>query len=154
MGSQHLSPNVNFEPQIWPETITSRDAESTCFKGSRTSCDVINFVTFWPNFAGKDTFWPIFCRKRTSRDGCFLPIKLRARHSQCDEQLIAYGSCDSGRQMGCPISTVEKGHDHHPNYHIVFLNSVHTGCIVKTSGFTRGVWKNSGILLKVFLWNS
>ena len=27
----------NFEPQIWPEIITSRDAESTCFKGSRTS---------------------------------------------------------------------------------------------------------------------
>ena len=35
LGSQHPSPNVktlcNFEPQIWPEMITSRDAESTCF---------------------------------------------------------------------------------------------------------------------------
>ena len=35
MGSQHPSPNVktlcNFEPQIWREMITSRDAESTCF---------------------------------------------------------------------------------------------------------------------------
>ena len=45
MGSQHPSPDVrtlcNFELQIWPEIITSRDAESTCFKGSRTSCDVI-----------------------------------------------------------------------------------------------------------------
>ena len=36
----------NFEPQIWPEMITSRDAESTCFKGSRTSCDVIIFLAF------------------------------------------------------------------------------------------------------------
>ena len=36
MGSQHPSPNVKtfckFEPQIWPETITSRDAKSACFK--------------------------------------------------------------------------------------------------------------------------
>ena len=35
LGSQHPSPNVkslrNFEPQIWPEIIASRDAESTCF---------------------------------------------------------------------------------------------------------------------------
>ena len=64
MGSQQQSPNVKtfctFEPQIWPEIITSRDAESTCFKGSRTSCDVIIFHIFWPE-------------KITSRDGCFLP---------------------------------------------------------------------------------
>ena len=44
MGSLHPSPNVktlcNFEPQIWPEIITSRDAKNACFKGSR-SCDVI-----------------------------------------------------------------------------------------------------------------
>ena len=57
MGSQHPSPNVktlcNFEPQIWPEIITSRDAESTCFKGSRTSCDVIIFAFFGPNFGRK-----------------------------------------------------------------------------------------------------
>ena len=47
MGSQHPLPDVktlcNFEPQIWPEIITSRDAESTCFNGSRTSCDVMMF---------------------------------------------------------------------------------------------------------------
>ena len=43
----------NFEPQIWPEIITSRDAESTCFKGSRTSCDVILFGIFWPSFGRK-----------------------------------------------------------------------------------------------------
>ena len=65
MGSQHPSPNVktlcNFEPQIRPEIITSRDAESTCFKGSKTSCDVILFGSFWPE-------------KITSRDECFLPI--------------------------------------------------------------------------------
>ena len=57
MGSQHPSPNVktfcNFEPQIWREIITSRDAESTCFKGSRTSCDVIILGNFWPNFGRK-----------------------------------------------------------------------------------------------------
>ena len=27
--------------QIWPEMTTSRDAKSTCFQGSRTSCDVM-----------------------------------------------------------------------------------------------------------------
>ena len=36
MGSEHPSPNVktlcNVEPQLWPEIITTRDAESTCFK--------------------------------------------------------------------------------------------------------------------------
>ena len=67
MGSQHPSPHVttlcNFEPQIWPEVITSRDAESTCFKGSRTSCDVIIFGFF------KAKFWP---ENIISRDGCFL----------------------------------------------------------------------------------
>ena len=57
MGSQHPSPNVkkmcDFEPQIRPEIITSRDAENTCFKGSRTSCDVISFGIFWPNVGRK-----------------------------------------------------------------------------------------------------
>ena len=57
MGSQHPSPNVktlcNFEPQIWPEMITSCDAGSTCFKGSRTSCREIIFGIFWPNFGQK-----------------------------------------------------------------------------------------------------
>ena len=57
LGSQHPSPNVKnfpgFQPQVWPEIITSRDAESTCFKGSRTSCDVIIFRNVWPNFGRK-----------------------------------------------------------------------------------------------------
>ena len=57
LGSQHPSPNVKnfprFEPQIWLEIITSRDAKSTCFKGSRTSCDVIIFRIFWTNFGRK-----------------------------------------------------------------------------------------------------
>ena len=57
MGSQHPSPNVKnfprFEQQIWPEIITSRDAESTCFKGSRTSRDVINVRIFLPHFGRK-----------------------------------------------------------------------------------------------------
>ena len=42
LGSQHPSPNVktpcSFEPKIWLEIITSRDAKSACFKGSKTSC--------------------------------------------------------------------------------------------------------------------
>ena len=57
MGSQHPSPNVktrcDFEPNFWPEIITSRDAESSCFKGSRTSCEVISLGIFWPNFGRK-----------------------------------------------------------------------------------------------------
>ena len=69
VGSQHPSQYVktlrNFELRIWPKNITSRDAESTCFKGSRTSCDV---QTFW-HFLAK--FWP---EKITSRDGCVLTI--------------------------------------------------------------------------------
>ena len=59
MGSQHPSPNVKnilrFGPQIWPEIITSRDAESACFKGSRTSRDVVSFFAFFGQIsAGKD----------------------------------------------------------------------------------------------------
>ena len=58
MGSEHPSPNVktfcNFEPQTWPEIVTSRDAESACFKGPRTSCDVIILGICWPILAGKD----------------------------------------------------------------------------------------------------
>ena len=42
-----------FEPQIWLEIITSRDAKSACFKGSRTSCREIIFGIFWPNFGQK-----------------------------------------------------------------------------------------------------
>ena len=69
LGSQHPSPNVksfcNFEPQIWPEIITSRDAESTCFKGSRTSCDVIKFGLFWPNFGQKSSHHVMDASRRT-----------------------------------------------------------------------------------------
>ena len=57
MGSQHPSPSVKtfckFKPQIWLEIITSRDAKSACFKGSRTSCREIIFGIFWPNFGQK-----------------------------------------------------------------------------------------------------
>ena len=57
IGSQHPSPNVKnlctFEPQIWLEIITSRDAQSTCFKGSQTSCTEIISAVFWPNFGRK-----------------------------------------------------------------------------------------------------
>ena len=67
MGSQHPSPNVktlcSFGPQLRPENITSRDAQSACFNGSRTSCDVIKLGVFCAKF------WP---EKITSRDGCLL----------------------------------------------------------------------------------
>ena len=76
MGSQHPSPNVktlcNFEPQIWPEIITSRDAESTCFKGSRTSCDVIIFGGFFGQvLAEKDhvTWWMLPVKKKKPKKG-------------------------------------------------------------------------------------
>ena len=43
MGSQHSKPHLktlcNFEQQTWLDT--SRDAQSTCFEGSRSSCDMI-----------------------------------------------------------------------------------------------------------------
>ena len=61
MGSHNPSPNVkilcNFEPQIWRESITSRDAR-----------DVIHFWLFWAKF------WP---EKVTPCDGCFLLIELQ-----------------------------------------------------------------------------
>ena len=59
MGSQHPSPNVNtlsnFEPNFWPEIFTSRDAESTRFKGSRTSCEVIALGFSGPNVGRKSS---------------------------------------------------------------------------------------------------
>ena len=58
----------NSEPQVWPEIITARDAKSTCFKGSRTSCEAIIFDVFL------DVFWP---KKIASRDGCVLLTSLR-----------------------------------------------------------------------------
>ena len=73
MGSQHPSPNVktlcNFEPQIWPEIITSHDAKSACFEGSRTSCREITFCIFWPNFGRKRSHHVMdaSCRKKTLR---------------------------------------------------------------------------------------
>ena len=67
MGRQH-PPDVEVlckcEPQIWLEIITSRDAQSACFKGSRMSCDVI-LVGFFGKCGVKNI---------TSRDGCFLLI--------------------------------------------------------------------------------
>ena len=54
---------TNLEPRLgnhglqtlcWPEMIIPRDAESTCFKGSRASCEVMIFWgIFWPNFGQK-----------------------------------------------------------------------------------------------------
>ena len=93
LGSQQPSPNVKnlctFEPQIWLEIITSRDAQSTCFKGSQTSCTEIIFGVFWPKFGRK---------KITSRDGCGLPniecspTKM-SRASHCKFDRITFGTC-------------------------------------------------------------
>ena len=72
-SNQHPSPNVKnfprFQPQIWPEIITSRDAKSTCFKGSRTSCDVISFRIFGPNFGRKRSHHVMdaSCRKKVRK---------------------------------------------------------------------------------------
>ena len=71
MGSQHPSPNVKtfckFEPQIWLEILTSRDAKSACFKGSRTSTREIIFGIFWPNFGQKRSHHVMdaSCRQKT-----------------------------------------------------------------------------------------
>ena len=76
LGSQHPSPNVKtfckFEPQIWLEIITSRDAKSACFKGSRTSCREIIFGIFWPNFGRKRSHHVMdaSCRCMGTRNAC------------------------------------------------------------------------------------
>ena len=67
MGSQHPSPNVKNLLRIraanWLEIITSRDAKSTCFQGSQTSCPEIISGVFFAKI------WP---KRITSRDGCVL----------------------------------------------------------------------------------
>ena len=91
MGSQHPSPNVKnlckFKPQNWLEIITSRDAKSACFQGSRTSCREIIFGVFWPNFGQK---------KITSRDGCFLPMKVLDLFGQVAETFPSRGMMNPG----------------------------------------------------------
>ena len=90
MGSQHPSPNVKnlctFEPQIWLEIITSRDAQSTCFKGSQTSCTEIISGVFWPKFGRKNhiTWW--------------------------------MRPADNSELLGWPRSTVEKGPQSNESY--------------------------------------
>ena len=54
----------NFELQIWPEIITSSDAESTGFKEGRPV--MWSFMAF---------LGQILAGKITSRDKCFLPKK-------------------------------------------------------------------------------
>ena len=93
MGSQHPSPNVknlwNLETQIWLEMITSRDAESACFKGSQTSCTENNFLRFFAEI------WP---KKITSRDGCVLliiPVWVLLRKKEKRRQ-VATARLDAG----------------------------------------------------------
>ena len=73
MGSQHPSPNVKNPLRIraanWLEIITSRDAKSACFQGSKMLCtEIISCF-----------FARILPKKITSRDGCVLLMK---RHKQ------------------------------------------------------------------------
>ena len=76
MGSQHPSPNVkmfcNFEPQIWPEVITSRDAKCPWFEGLRTSCDVINLGVLGQILPGARSHHVM------DVDGCFLLIAMNS----------------------------------------------------------------------------
>ena len=69
LGSQHPSPNVNnplkLRAENWLEIITSRDAQSACFEGSRMSCNVIIFGAF---------LGQVLAGEITSRDGCLLLI--------------------------------------------------------------------------------
>ena len=56
--------------RIWPEIITSRDAQKYLFfQGSRTSCDVIIFGNYWPNFGQKRSHHVMdaFCRSDSFR---------------------------------------------------------------------------------------
>ena len=106
LRSQHPSPNVKtfckFEPQIWLEIITSRDAKSACFKGSRTSCREIIFGIFWPNFGQKGSHHVMdaSCRCLQSPPG-LAPRQLKeSRKSFFGESL---------RAPGLPLSRVEKG---------------------------------------------
>ena len=59
----------NFEPRIWLESITSCDAQSACFKGSKTSRDVIM------SGVSPSSSWP---KKIASRDGCVRPADAAA----------------------------------------------------------------------------
>ena len=61
--------------QIWLEIITSRDAKSACFKGSRTSCREIIFGIFWPNFGRKRSHHVMdaSCRHLSQRRLLFVP---------------------------------------------------------------------------------
>ena len=75
MGSQHPSPTVktfrNFEPQSWPETITTRDAKSARLKGPRTSHREIISGISWPNHGRKRSYHVMdaSCRQTTILSG-------------------------------------------------------------------------------------
>ena len=94
MGSQHPSPNVktlcNFEPQIWPEIITSRDAKSACFKGSRTSCDVIDFGFFWQNFGRKRSHHVMDASCRGYSPAWQLELEFAPTLLGCSEALLCF----------------------------------------------------------------
>ena len=57
-GHQMWNTFCNFKPQIWLETITSRDAKSACVNDSWTSCDVILFS--FSSWSDEDHIWGFF----------------------------------------------------------------------------------------------
>ena len=130
MGSQHPSPNVKlfckFEPQIWLEIITSRDAKSACFKGSRTSCREIVFGIFWPNFGQKRSHHVMDASSK-----CYMLQCGRAesglRLSRCSDQqqrlLLLLGAQTGARwspsgnhRWGCSLQAVRKRNKHTKKY--------------------------------------
>ena len=91
LGSQHPSPNVKNPLRIraanWLGIITSRDAKSTCFKGSQTSCtEIISGENLAP-------------KKTTSRDGCGLLNISRLAHPWASPRPFA-ALCQYARVAG------------------------------------------------------
>ena len=88
------------------EIITSRDAKSACFKGSRTSCEEIFFGIFLAEF------WP---EKITSRDGCFLPNEVASaptgamKHTHIDVFMVgAFVARLCELSLSCSPNTVNE----------------------------------------------
>ena len=113
-----------------PEMITSRDAESACFEGSRTSCDLIIFGIFWAKF------WP---ENMTSRDGCFLreensmdQCRSRPKLSEnfeCHWSIPISGEIHMDQSL---VHTFSWGNSYGPMVlKVPQINSVQTRCIVK-----------------------
>ena len=115
MGSQHPSPNVKTlcnETQIWLEIITSRDAKTACFKGSRTSCREIIFGILGANLARKDhiTWWMFRADKRCPALGPPEPLEPSRAVSRTLLRTFLEGVLSHDPLGVHPISGKSKGH--------------------------------------------